>query len=121
MGAGWLGGGIGRSADRRKRYITEVVADNVYFGDSRRPYSRELKSVLEPTYAYYPFSAETALASALKSGDEKALDNIKRQAKPELALVRYSDKAERIYYSQLTRVEGRKYIPLTEIIINKTK
>lgn len=91
------------------------------FGDSRRPYSRELKSVLEPTYAYYPLSAETALASALKSGDEKALDNIKRQAKPELALVRYSDKAERIYYSQLTRVEGRKYIPLTEIIINKTK
>lgn len=91
------------------------------FGDSRRPYSRELKSILEPTYAYYPLSAETALVTALESGDEKALDIIKRQAKPELALVRYSDKAERIYYSQLTRVEGRKYIPLTEIIVNKIK
>jgi len=90
-------------------------------GDSHRPYNREIKSILEPTYAYYPLSVETALVNALESGDEKALANIKRQPKPELALVRYSDKAERIYYSQLTRVEGNKYIPLTEIIINKTK
>ena len=29
-----------------------------------------------------------------------------------------SDKAERVFYSQLTRVEGKRYIPLTEIIIN---
>ncbi len=91
------------------------------FGDSRRPYSKELHTVLEPTYAYYPLSSEKALVAALESGDEKALDSIKRQPKPELALVRYSDRDERIYYSQLTRVEGKRYIPLTEIIVNKIK
>ena len=30
------------------------------FGDSRRPYSKELHTVLEPTYAYYPLSSEKA-------------------------------------------------------------
>ena len=91
------------------------------FGDSRRPYSRELHAVLEPTYAYYPASAKEAVIAALEAHDEQALDAVKRQAKPELALVRYSDKEERTYYSQLTRVDGKRYIPLTEIIINKTK
>lgn len=91
------------------------------FGDSRRPYSKELHTVLEPTYAYYPFTAEDQLVAALEAGDEKALDAIKRQPKPELALVRYSDHDEHIYYSQLTRVEGKRYIPLTEIIVNKVK
>ena len=91
------------------------------FGDSRRPYSRELHAVLEPTYAYYHTSAKEAVIAALEAHDEQALDAVKRQAKPELALVRYSDKEERTYYSQLTRVEGKRYIPLTEIIINKTK
>lgn len=89
------------------------------FGDSRRPYIRELHAVLEPTYAYYPQSAEKQIVAALEANDEKALEAVKRQAKPELALVRYSDAAERVYYSQLTRVEGRGYIPLTEIIVNK--
>lgn len=91
------------------------------FGDSRRPYSKELHTVLEPTYAYYPLSSEKALVAALEAKDEMALEAIKRQPKPELALVRYSDRDERIYYSQLTRVEGKRYIPLTEIIVNKIK
>lgn len=91
------------------------------FGDSRRPYSRELHAVLEPTYAYYPTSAEAAVVAALEAHDEQALEAIKRQPKPELALVRYSDKNEHIYYSQLTRVDGKRYLPLTEIIINKIK
>ena len=88
------------------------------FGDSRRPYHRELHAVLEPTYAYYPSSAEKQIVAALEANDEQALEAVKRQAKPELALVRYSDKEERVYYSQLTRVEGKRYIPLTEIIVN---
>lgn len=91
------------------------------FGDSRRPYSHELHAVLEPTYAYYPTSAEAAVVAALEAHDEQALEGIKRQPKPELALVRYSDKNEHIYYSQLTRVDGKRYLPLTEIIINKIK
>lgn len=91
------------------------------FGDSRRPYSKELHAVLEPTYAYYPLSSEKALVAALEANDEAALDAIKRQPKPELALVRYSDRDERVYYSQLTRVEGKRYIPLTEILVHKIK
>ena len=88
------------------------------FGDSRRPYHRELHAVLEPTYAYYSKAVQQQLVAALESGDEKALEAVKRQAKSELALVRYSDKEERVFYSQLTRVEGKRYIPLTDIIVN---
>ena len=91
------------------------------FGDSRRPYSKELRAVLEPTYAYYSSAMQGQIIAALEAKDEKALEVIKRQAKPELALVRYSDKEERVYYSQLTRVEGKRYIPLTDIIINNVK
>lgn len=88
------------------------------FGDSKRPYHRELHAVLEPTYAYYSPSVQAQIIAALEACDEKGLEAIKRQPKPELALIRYSDKEERIYYSQLTRVEGKRYIPLTDIIIN---
>ena len=91
------------------------------FGDSRRPYSKDLHAVLEPTYAYYSLAMQGQIIAALEANDEIALEAIKKQPKPELALVRYSDKEERVYYSQLTRVEGKRYIPLTEIIINKVK
>lgn len=88
------------------------------FGDSLRPWHRELHAVLEPTYTYYSSSVQPQLVAALESGDEKALEAVKKQAMPELALVRYSDKEERVFYSQITRVEGKRYIPLTEIFIN---
>ncbi|MBQ3580341.1 MAG: hypothetical protein II975_05045 [Bacteroidales bacterium] len=88
------------------------------FGDSRRPYCKDIHAVLEPTYTYYSFSQEKQLVDALERGDEAALDAVKRQANPELALVRYSDRDERVFYSQLTRVEGHKYIPLTDIFVN---
>lgn len=91
------------------------------FGDSRRPWHREIRAMLEPTYAYYSHSLEKQIVSALESKDEKALESIKKQAAPDLALVRYSDKAERVIYSQLTRVEGNHYIPLTDIFINDLK
>ena len=91
------------------------------FGDSRRPYSKELRTVLEPTYEYFSPAMQAPIIAALEAHDEKALASIKRQAMPKLALVRYSDPEERVYYSQLTRVEGSRYIPLTDIIINKVK
>lgn len=86
------------------------------FGDSHRPYHRKLHTVLEPTYAYYPSSAEKQIVAALEARDEKALEAVKRQANPVLVLVRYSDREERIFYSQLTRIEKGRYVPLTEII-----
>lgn len=91
------------------------------FGDSRRPYNKELRVTLEPTHTYYSSSMEKQIVSALESGDEAALQAIKRHTQPQLVLVRYSDSDERIYYSQLTRVEGGRYIPLTNIIVNKVK
>lgn len=92
------------------------------FGDSRRPYDRELHERLEPTYAYYPASAREQLIAALESKDEKALEGIKRTAQPEIILVRYSDKAETVYYSQLLLAEGKRHAePLTGIIENKTQ
>lgn len=91
------------------------------FGDSRRPYSKEIHAVLEPTIDYYSSAMQEPIIAALEANDEKALAAIKRQALPELALVRYSDKEERVYYSQLNRVEGSRYIPLTEIIKSDTK
>lgn len=96
-----------------------VVLCYYVFGDSRRPYSRELHAVLEPTYAYYSEAQQQTIIAALENHDEAALEAIKRQPKPDLALVRYSDRAERVFYSQLTRVEGNQFIPLTDIIINK--
>ena len=62
--------------------------------------------------------SEEAAEAAEEAKDEKALEAVKRQAKPELALVRYSDKEERVFYSQLTRVDGKRYLPLTDIIVN---
>lgn len=90
------------------------------FGDSTRPYHRSLHVFLEPTYAYYAATQEQAVTVALEAHDEAALEAVKRIAKPELALVRYSDPDEHIFYSQLTRVDGKHYIPLTDIIIHTT-
>jgi hypothetical protein len=95
-----------------------VVVCYYLFGDSRRPYSKELHAVMEPTIVYYASQYENLLIEVLQSGDEQALEGIKRSATPELALVRYSDKRERVFYSQLTRVAGERFIPITEIIVN---
>jgi hypothetical protein len=76
--------------------------------------------VLEPTYTYYSAMVNDDVVAALEAHDEDALSRVKKSAQPELALVRYSDRDERVFYSQLTRVEGKKYIPLTDIIVSGT-
>lgn len=89
------------------------------FGDSRRPYHKVLHTTLEPTYAYYAAPLQAQITGVLLSHDERALDSIKRTPKPELVLVRYSDKSEHIYYSQLLHMVDDKHMePLTDIIIN---
>lgn len=91
------------------------------FGDSRFPYHKGRHALLEPTVAYYGTSVQQQLVAALEAGDEQALDAVKRQAKPELALVRYSDRDESLFYSQLLRVEDKRWVPLTDIIFNDLK
>ena len=88
------------------------------FGDSRRPYHKHLHTLLEPTVAYYSPAVQQQLVSALEAGDEAALDAVKRQPKPELVLMRYSDERESIFYSQLLRVDGAGWQPVTNIITN---
>lgn len=89
------------------------------FGDSRRPYHKVLRKTLEPTLAYYPFTVQQQLVKALEEHDEKALGAVKKSSQPELILVRYSDRAETIYYSQVLRETGsRQPEPLTEIFVN---
>lgn len=88
------------------------------FGDSRRPYHKELHTILEPTLAYYPLSEQQHLVIALENKDEKALATIKKISQPELILLRYSDKEETIFYSQLLRTNNQQWEPLTDLFIN---
>lgn len=52
------------------------------FGDSRRPYSKEVHAVLEPTYAYYSSAMQGQIIAALEANGEVALEAIKKQPKP---------------------------------------
>lgn len=118
LSAGWSSTFVGAMVIGGCSLITIICY--YLFGDSRRPYSRELHAVLEPTYTYYAFPVQNDVVAALEAHDEVALSRVKKTSQPELALVRYSDPDDRVFYSQLTRVEGDSYIPITEIIINNT-
>jgi len=116
--AGWSSTFVGMMVVGGCSFVTIVCY--YLFGDSRRPYSRQLHAVLEPTYTYYSAMVKDDVVAALEAHDEDALSRVKKSAQPELALVRYSDRDERVFYSQLTRAEGNKYIPLTDIIVSGT-
>ena len=89
------------------------------FGDSHRPYHKGLKKVLEPTLDYYAPAEQQLLVEALENKDEQTLAAIKKVSQRELALMRYSDKEETIFYSQLLRVTPSQTMePLTELFIN---
>ena len=92
------------------------------FGDSRRPYHKKLHQTLDPTWTYYSPATQQQLTVALESQDEKALAAVKKSSQPELILIRYSDKEETVFYSQLLRIVGKKQLePLTDIYINQLK
>ena len=89
------------------------------FGDSRRPYHKGLHEVLDPELTYYPLSEQQHIITALENKDEKALSAIKKISQSELILLRYSNKEETIFYSQLLRTTANhQREPLTDIIIN---
>lgn len=91
-------------------------------GDSRRPYHKQLHKVLEPELTYYATNEQQHLIDALEAHDEEALSSIKKNSQPQLVLMRYSDKEETIFYSQLLRATStRQMEPLTDIIINNIK
>ena len=134
--AGWIITAIGAVCGCISAFCQNISSDLIYvtiigvlsllltlcyylFGDSRRPYHKELHTILEPEIFYFAYSEQQQLLGALESNDEKALASIKRVSQPQLILVRFSDKAETIYYSQLLRSSSYgKYEPLSDIFIN---
>ena len=133
---GWIVTAIGAVCGFVSAFCENISSDLIYveivgamsliltlcyylFGDSRRPYHKELHAVLEPEVFYYDYSEQQPLLDTLESGDEKALASIKRVSQPQLILIRYSDKAETIYYSQLLRsTSNGENEPLTDIFVN---
>lgn len=133
---GWIVTAIGAVCGFVSAFCENISSDLIYvaivgamsliltlcyylFGDSRRPCHKELHAVLKPEVFYYDYSEQQPLLDALESGDEKALASIKRVSQPQLILIRYSDKAETIYYSQLLRsTSNGENEPLTDIFVN---
>lgn len=91
------------------------------FGDSRAPFHKPTKKLLEREYAFYPASEREALCEALEKHDYAALKGIKKGSAPQLVVVRYSDEAESIAYSQVQEMHGDRKKPLTDIVFDETK
>ena len=90
------------------------------FGDSRRPFDKVAKKTLEPMSYYYARSAKQQLIDALNNGDEAAINAAKKTTSCELVLIRYSDKADTLHYSQLLDMDANgKLQPLTDIIVKR--
>ena len=89
------------------------------FGDSRAPYHKPSKHLLSREYFYYPTSSLNQLTAALEAHDENRLMSVKRTAIPQLVLVRYSDDAEQVLYTQIKQVEGNAENPITNIYTNQ--
>jgi hypothetical protein len=88
------------------------------FGDCRFPYYKPSKELLEPTQTYYANTVKDSLIEALKNKDEEALSQVKTNTTPQVILVRFSDKHEKTFYSQLMKQQGDKLVPVSEIYIN---
>ncbi|MDY5969388.1 MAG: hypothetical protein SPJ13_05195 [Bacteroidales bacterium] len=86
------------------------------FGDSRRPYYKPGKKLLEPEYFYFNSGCKDALLHALDAKDEDAICRIKRTSIPELVMVHYSDEAGCVIYAQLQESRGGELVPISNIV-----
>lgn len=86
------------------------------FGDSRRPYYKPGKKILEPEYFYYGMGSKESLQAALENKDENAICRMKKTSVPELVLVHYSDKTGKIIYEQLQERCNGKFVPVSNIV-----
>lgn len=86
------------------------------FGDSRRPFHKPSKRLLERTYFFYSPREQQNLLDAVADDDGNSWLKIKRSATPELVLVRYSDEAEEIAYMQLQEYHDGVKVPVSPIV-----
>ncbi|MBP9990583.1 MAG: hypothetical protein KBT45_04040 [Bacteroidales bacterium] len=85
------------------------------FGDSRRPFHKPSKRLLERTYFFYSPREQQNLLDAVADDDGNSWLKIKRSATPELVLVRYSDDAEEIAYMQVQEFRDGVKVPISPI------
>ncbi len=85
------------------------------FGDSRRPYHKPSKRILERTYFFYSPREQQDLMAVVTGDDDDNWSKIKRSATPELILVRYSDEEEQIAYMQLQEYRDGVKVPISPI------
>ena len=86
------------------------------FGDSRRPFHKPSKRLLERTYFFYSPREQQNLLDAVADDDGNSWLKIKRSATPELVLVRYSDEAEKVAYMQLQEYRDGVKVPVSPIV-----
>lgn len=86
------------------------------FGDSRRPYHKSSRRMLERTYFFYSPREQQQLLDAVSGEEGDSWSKIKRSATPELLLVRYSDEAEEIAYMQLQEYHDGVKVPVSPIV-----
>ena len=86
------------------------------FGDSRRPFHKPSKRLLERTYFFYSPREQQNLLDAVADDDGNSWLKIKRSATPELVLVRYSDEAEKVAYMQLQEYHDGVKVPVSPIV-----
>lgn len=85
------------------------------FGDSRRPFHKPSKRLLERTYFFYSPREQQNLLDAVADDDGDSWLKIKRSATPELVLVRYSDESEEISYMQVQELRDGVKVPISPI------
>lgn len=85
------------------------------FGDSRRPFHKPSKRLLERTYFFYSPREQQNLLDAVADDDGNSWLKIKRSATPELVLVRYSDESEEIAYMQVQEFRDGVKVPISPI------
>lgn len=86
------------------------------FGDSRRPFHKPSKRLLERTYFFYSPREQQNLLDAVADDDGNSWLKIKRSATPELVLVRYSDETEKVAYMQLQEYRDGIKVPVSPIV-----
>lgn len=87
------------------------------FGDSRAPYYKKGKCFLDRELNYFAANAKEQLQAAIAAKNLAAVNEVKRNATPALAVITYATPDGTIAYCQLLKVQGDKEIPLSETTI----
>lgn len=85
-------------------------------GDSRAPYYKPARKMLDREYFFYAKNEREELMNAFGNKDIDGMEKVKRSAAPDYTLVRYSDLDEKIFYMQVFETDGKLNTPISEIL-----